>query len=412
MAGKIFNMKEKKDKKSQDPFYEGEVYFSNPPKAYHEAQNLPQAPDKESSVAVVKNVHRRKNRRFLVMVFFVLLISVILSSVAISSINDVLAIGRKSTIVTVNIPENADTNKIIGILHSAGLVKQKIFCKTFMKFVNGVMKKDDPQYLSGVYYLTTDMGLEAMLNEVKSVQSAAETVKLVFPEGYTLYQIVTKLDEYNVCKADYLYTALRESGFNFTFVADIKADEKRTQKLEGYFFPDTYEFFVNENANSVINRLLENFDNKWTQKFDDRAKELGLTTDQVIIIASIIQKEAANTEQMKLISSVLHNRLGNTSVFPALECNATKDYVTKFVKPVIGEAYAVAYYKPYDTYQSPGLPPGPICNPGLKAIESALYPDKTDYLYFQHDKNGKIYMAKTNSEHNSNTLEVLRANNK
>ena len=412
MSGKLFNGKGEKDTNSSEPFYKGEVYFSNPPKAYHEAQNGAQTSENRSPVALVKNLYRRKNRRFLVIAFIVILVSAILSSVAISSINDVLAIGRKASIVTVNIPENADTNQIIGILHDAGLIKQKLFCKTFMKFVNGVMNKDNPKYLSGVYYLSANMGLEAMLNEVKSVQSAAETVKLVFPEGYTLYQIVSKLEEYKVCKADYLYTALRESGFNFTFVADIRADEKRTQKLEGYFFPDTYEFFINENANSVINRMLENFDKKWSQKFDERAKELGLTTDQVIIIASIIQKEAANSEQMKLISSVIHNRLKNPTVFPTLECNSTKDYITKFVKPVIGEAYAVAYYKPYDTYQSAGFPPGPICNPGLKAIEAALYPDKTDYLYFQHDKNGKIYMAKTNSEHNANTLEVLRENNK
>ncbi|NLP47625.1 MAG: endolytic transglycosylase MltG [Clostridiales bacterium] len=413
MANKFYKGKSKQSQNSgtDEPYYRGEVYFSNPPQAYHEAQKQPDVA-KDSNFEKLKKQIRQKNKKLLALILAVVLTSAALSYVAISSINDVLALRRKDTVISVNIPEGANTNEIINILHDAGLIKQKTFCKVFMKFIGSVMEDSNPKYLGGVYYLNKNSGLESMLNEVKSVQTAAKTVKLVFPEGWSLYQIISKLDEYKVCKEDYLYTALKESGFNFTFVAEIETNEKRTQKLEGYLFPDTYDFFLNENANSVINRLLENFQAKWTDKYDDRAKELGLSIDEIINIASIIQKEAANSDQMALVSSVLHNRLNKVNVFPALECNATKDYITRFVRPVIGEAYAAGYYEAYNTYKAFGLPPGPICNPGLNAIEAALYPKETNYYYFQHDKNGKIYMARTFNEHNANTLEVLRVNNK
>jgi UPF0755 protein len=209
-----------------------------------------------------------------------------------------------------------------------------------------------------------------------------------------------------------LFAALSETGFNYSFVGDIKSNDNRTQKFEGYCFPDTYEFFVDENANSVMNRLLSNFDSKWTSEYTKKAQALGMSTDDIISIASIIQKEAANAEEMALISSILHNRLAKPSAYPALECDSTKDYIVRFVKPVLGEAKANSYFDAYNTYLSPGLPPGPICNPGINAIEAALNPKETGYYYFQHDKFKKIYLAKTLDEHNANTMEVLRVNNK
>ncbi len=387
------------------PNYKGEIYFSNPPR------NLAEKTEKPS--AKKKGKHFSTN--LIIFLSIVLLATSFLTYIAISCINDVLAINREEgegNIVTVSIPEDATTKDIIKILDQNGLIKQQAFCNIFMRFVNKMKGTEDPKYLNGVYYVNANDGIESMLNQFKSAQSAAKTVKLVFPEGWSLFQMIKKLEDNKVCKSEYLFAALNETGFNYSFVGAIDTSSNRTQKFEGYCFPDTYEFFVEENANSVINRLLANFESRWSDTYTKKAQAMGMSTDEIISIASIIQKEAANAEEMALISSILHNRLAKPSVYPALECDATKDYIIRVVKPVLGEAKANSYFDAYNTYLSPGLPPGPICNPGINAIEAALNPKETNYYYFQHDKFGKIYLGKTLDEHNSNTMEVLRVNNK
>lgn len=386
------------------PKYKGEIYFSNPPKAFEPNNTGAKTKRKKKKFAI--------NAKTLVVACAVLILTAILTSTAISCVNDVFALNRNNQIVEVTIPEGATTKKILKILDEKKLIKQRTFCGIFINAVSKVKKTKDPQYLNGVYYIKADIGVEAMLNEFKVAQTAAKTIKLVFPEGWTIYQIINKIDENKVSKKEYLYAALNETKFNFSFVSTIPSKVNRTQMLEGYFFPDTYEFFVDENANSILNRLLSNFNDKWTAEYTKRAQELGLSIDEVVTIASIIQKEAANADQMTLVSSVLHNRIAKPSVYPALECNSTKDYITRFVKPALGDVKTAVYFDAYNTYLSPGLPPGPICNPGIRAIEAALYPRETDYNYFQHDKAGKIYMAKTLDEQNANTMEVLRVNNK
>ena len=231
-------------------------------------------------------------------------------------------------------------------------------------------------------------------------------------------QIINKLDENNVCPAEYIYSALKEVEFEYGFVDSIPKDGARCYALEGYIFPDTYDFFVSEKQNgigenptSIINKFLGNFESKWSEVYTKRAEELGLTKDEVIIIASIIQKEAADKSQMGKVSSVIHNRLNNPSSYPTLGCDSTKKYVNNYLAPVLGTAGASSYLGGYDTNSiRSGLPVGPICNPGVDAIEAALNPDDTDYFYFCHNEAGKIYMAKTYSEFQANWAQVLRDN--
>ncbi|MBR3802243.1 MAG: endolytic transglycosylase MltG [Clostridia bacterium] len=351
-------------------------------------------------------------RRFLV--FFVIIVSsVLLSTYGISCINDVLALNRSEDLITVTIEKDADYEEIIDVLGDNKLIKHEWFCKLVCKF-RGFDKKE---YLHGVHYLTANMGVEGMLTEMLANQMSDKTIRLSFPEGWSLPQIIAKLDENNVCPAEYIYAALEEVEFDYGFINSIPEDGARCYALEGYLFPDTYDFFVSEKQNgigenptSILNKLLGNFDSRWSEVYTKRAKELNLTMDEVIIIASIIQKEAADKSQMGVVSSVIHNRLNNSSSYPLLECNSTKDYVTNNIVPVIGDAGASSYIVAYDTYNAEGLPPGPICNPGIDAIEAALNPDDTDYLYFCHNEAGKIYLAKTYNQHQSNWAQVLRDN--
>ncbi len=361
----------------------------------------------------LKDMPKDKLRR-IVLLASVLVFAVIIASYGISCINDVLALDRDDELITVTIEKDSDYKKIIDVLGDNGLVKHEWFCKLITKF-RGF---DDEIYLHGLHYLTPDMGVEGMLTAMLADQTSDKTIRLSFPEGWTVPQIVAKLAENNVCPAEYIYDALAEVEFDYEFVGRIPASGERCYSFEGYMFPDTYDFFVSEKTNgigenptSIINKFLGNFESKWSDVYAKRAKELDLTMDEVLIIASIIQKEAADKSQMTKVSSVIHNRLNNPAAYPTLGCDSTKNYVSNYLTPVLGSSAASSYLGGYDTNSiRSGLPVGPICNPGIDAIEAALNPDDTNYYYFCHNNKGKIYLAETYSEFQANWSQVLRDN--
>ena len=417
--------------KDEAPVYKGEVYFSNHPVKKAVKQSV------AKGTTAVKRSGKFSGSDTVVLTAFILVIltiSFLLSLLAISCLNDALAINRGDEIVTVNIPEGASTNEIIDILDDSGLIKNKAFCKIFYKVssaakgtgVTSDMNKleqighrikvlfvgpDEPDYISGVYYLQPSMGLEGMLCEFREVQAGPRTVTLVFPEGWSIPQIAARLEEYGVCDSSYFFKALNESAFDYQVLSSAVESDNRTYRLEGYLFPSTYDFFEGESANIAIRRMLDAFDDVWIDEYDKRAKALGYSVDEIITIASIIQREAADESQMGLVSSVIHNRLKNPSVSNGrLECDSTKDYIKNYITPITDVNLVNKYTDAYNTYLSQGLPPGPICNPGEAAIKAALYPSDTNYYYFCHDKFGNIYMAKTKSEHDSNVLKAFSQN--
>lgn len=401
----------------QTPKYKGEVYFSNRKPL---RKSLPQA-ENDDNVSLPKN-HTAKNKIFtsastLFWVIVIIFTSAI-SAIAITCINDVLALNRSEEIVKITIPQDSTTSSIIDILSDEGLVKQKLFCKVyyelvdFLKNINEDDEPSEPVYLSGVYYVQKNLGLEGYLNEFKEIQKTADTINLVFPEGWTIYQMFDKIAEFGVCSKEQLLASISESDFEYKFISDIPDNSSRTFKLEGYMYPATYEFYEKSDANTIIRKFLEASESKWTEEYEAQRIKLGLSRDEVIIIASIIQREAANKDQMGLVSSVIHNRLDNSVSWPLLGCDSTANYVSKYVAPNVSPLESASYENNYDTYSQPGLPPGPICNPGDDAIHAALFPEDTNYYYFRHDKYGKIYMARTQSEHDSNGREVLRVNNR
>lgn len=397
------------------PKYNGEIYFSGRKPVKPAGEKPKPAPVKSEKKPAPKK-KKKISRSFGTMcVCFVLAFTVILSAIALTCINDILAISRNDDLVTVNIPADATTNDIIDILSDNGLVKQKLFCKLFYKAfetVKSINKKNvkAPVYLSGVYYVEKNMGLEGFLTEFKQSQAANQTVTLTFQEGWSVYQMFDRLEKFGVCSKERLLASLNSAQFENSFIKEISNDPLRTSKLEGYFFPETYEFFEDSDPNSVIRKFLAEYEERWTDEYEARSKELGMTRDQIMILASIIQREAANNEQMGLVSSVLYNRLRHPVSWPTLGCDSTQDYITNYVTPNVNAAEALTYSQAYNTYNIQGLPPGPVCNPGDAAIKAALYPDDTDYYYFRHDKFGKIYMAKTQAEHDANGNLVLRAN--
>lgn len=408
-------------KKENEEYYSGEVYFaarkpvrpeqpqvSNEPKA-------PVSPKRRTGPAARKRRTAQKGGKgvdlqnflrtagtkgALIYVGILVAISVLISVYTMSFVNDILAFNRSSEkVVTVTVSENATTGQLINQFKKKGLIKHKYLCKMFMSLTGDLHgKSGKATYLSGSFELTPSMGLEKMLLSCKEVQKA-DTVMVTIPEGLNIDQIALKLEKAQVCTKGDFYKNMESAVLNFDFINAIENKSARYNYLEGYMYPDTYEFYVGQSASSVIRKLLENFDEKWNDEYDKRAKEIGMSVDEVITLASIIQKEAGDAEQMPVIASVFNNRLKSSS-FRCLQSDATTVYVAKFIKPNVTSGEADVFSAKYDTYKCIGLPAGPICCPGDDAIRSVLYPAETEYYFFGHDSMGRMYAAKTEAERN------------
>jgi UPF0755 protein len=389
------------DFKSNEKSNTNDIYFSN------------DIPKDDSTVAPAKKNNKAKAKKQKgvgsTYLFFVvvIIISMIVSIYAIMCMNDILAITKTKSSVTVSFTEEIeDSDEAIDILSDNGLITCKNFCKFFVKLRDKAITSSriGGPYEAGVYYLNGKMGLEGMLITLQGATSSSETVTLTFPEGYTVPEIVDKLSENDVCDKTALLSVIQTTEFSYSLVSDLKASDSVPYRLEGFLFPDTYEFYVDESAASTIRKFLENGDSKFTEDDRKKAEKLGYSTYEIMTIASIIQKEAANDDQMKTIAAIIYNRLDDTVNFPTLGCQSTSDYITNKVAPALSSTsahtseYYMTYYNTNNSSTVVGLPAGPICNPGSAAIEAALNPEKTDAKFFFHDTDGVMYTAKTYSE--------------
>ncbi len=347
----------------------------------------------------------------LMCLIFIGILTATVSTLAISTLNDILAVNKDGgSTVSIVVPENSDFDDVFNILCENDLVHQKTLVKLFCKFRHYDIKRGKPvTYEPGVYYIETDSGIEAMLEMIKATTNTSrETVRLTFPEGWTIAKVFERIEKYNVCTAEKLYANLDIVGKQFKFYTKIPNNAGRYLKAEGYIFPDTYDFYLGEAASSVLKKLYGNFQKKWTKEYSAKAKAIGMSVDEVITLASIIQREAKDATQMKEISSVLHNRLKDSATYPQLQMNSTKEYIDAVNEyGLFNEVYYSIYLDAYNTYSVTGLPAGPICNPGIDAIEAALEPADTNYKFFCHDSQGNIYLAETAEEHQRNTELVL-----
>ncbi len=236
----------------------------------------------------------------------------------------------------------------------------------------------------------------------------SNTVRITIPEGASAADIGGLMEQNGLFTRLEFLSEVNRGTAGSPLVQEIGDWENRAFLLEGYLFPDTYEFYRDDPPERVIQKLLDNLEKKITDTHKARAKELGMSMDEVLTLASVIQAEAGNPAQMKTVSSVLHNRL-NSKSHPKLECDVTIFYLEQDVQPYLTEDKD-RFNSYYNTYKCTGLPEGPICNPGRDAIEAALYPEQTEYFYFATDKAGKYYYAKTLAEHNQNWAAIKKVN--
>ncbi len=318
------------------------------------------------------------------------------------------------------ITDDMNVDSIAQELYDNGIIKMPWLFKTYINI-------SDKQngFLNGDFIVKANMSYDILVDTMKTKKTYTETVMVMIPEGSTAQDIGRILEENFVCRAEDFEMYYKTKIDKYTFEEGIEDNSNRFYYLEGYLFPDTYEFYViddlKENpdfdtleyAKTVADRMYANFENKITRAMEYRMQELGLTLDETIILASLIQWEGTNEENMSMISSVFHNRLNDRGAFPQLQSDTTYTYIDNCIVPTIPKDAGDLFDEiilAYDTYQCEGLPAGAICSPGLEAINAALYPADTDYYYFLASEDGTFYYAQTNEEHEQNIIDAeLRA---
>lgn len=248
------------------------------------------------------------------------------------------------------------------------------------------------QLRPGTYSLTVGQSYAEIL-DMLLLGIPDEVTRFTIPEGYELREIRALLDEQGILSADDFDEAV--ISFDKGEYPFLKGIGKGENRLEGFLFPDTYEVFVGESGESILRRMLDRFSEVWTDEYQARAKELDMTPYEVVILASIIEREAAKASEQAHVSSVFHNRLKRGQL---LESCATVQYVLKERKPVLSIA-DTKIDSPYNTYKYEGLPVGPIAVPGAGAIHAALYPTDDDDYYFFAQPDGTHIFSKTFAEH-------------
>ena len=265
----------------------------------------------------------------------------------------------------------ADMSYVADKLKEQGIIKYKWLFKLF-----GAVYNADEKIEPGTYELKAVYDYKALVKKMTSGSGAMVTKKITFPEGYTMRQIFKKLDSEGVCDYDELMDAATNATFNYSFLEGTeKGDPTR---LEGFLFPDTYEFYEGMPAATAINKLLEGFHYKMTAEMLEWQQESGYTMREIITIASMIEKEAATDTERYTIASVIYNRLNKDW---ALQIDSTTlyEYPDHEGAPT---AEMLSKDSPYNTRISKGLPPSPICSPGIVSIKAALRPDSTSYMYY------------------------------
>ncbi len=352
----------------------------------------------------------RKNKRVfsLVWLCMVLLLGFTLASYLIGGANDFFAVGRSDGTAEVRLDETLlDADRLAQILYQRGAINKPEFFSLYSK-----VRVDDWTYFKpGVYQIKTNLDYEDILNQLQGGNESREEVRVTFPEGCNALEIAQLLEENEVCTQEAFLTALNEGDFSkYSAVAAMGTPTGKYYKLEGYLFPDTYDFWKGEEVESVIGKMLNNFQEKMSGSAMDLVGQSGMTLDQIVTLASIVQGEAANQSDMYNVSAVLHNRLnfGAENDIFFLECDSTTYYPYKNAEAV-PQTGALPYgnYNTYSTGVS-GLPAGAICNPGMDAINAALKPNTADgaaeYLYFCHAEDGTAYYASTSWEHEENLV--------
>lgn len=310
-----------------------------------------------------------------------------------SAFMEVKGIGGQKKVYEVHIPSGAGSSSVAKILKERDIISYPLVFKLYTKF------GDAPVYQKGGHNLSPDMSYEQIIAKLESNPDFdTDTKKIVIPEGFELRQIVDLLVEKGFGTKDGFMKEIEKGDFGYDFIDKTNRKENR---LEGYLYPDTYMFSVEETEHEIIAKMLSAFNEKVMPVYN--SANSSHTLDEIITMASVIEREAANDEERPLVSSVFYNRIEKGM---KLESCATVQYILKERKDVLSNE-DTAIDSPYNTYMYEGLPVGPIASPGLNSIKAALAPADTGYYYFLATNDGKKNLfSETFEEHNEKLKET------
>jgi len=312
---------------------------------------------------------------------------------------DVLAFGREDKPVTVTIYEADNMDSITDKLYNAGLIRYKSLFHLYAS-ISDAEEKIQP----GIYDLNTLYDYHALVNFM-TPRSSREVIELTIPEGYTCRQIFDLLEENRVCTAvDAASYAATGELKDYWFLEGVTRGDKYC--LEGYLFPDTYEFYKNSTPREALERMLNNFEYRFSEEMRAQIDTLnenvtggGYTVREVTIVASLIEKESAAPSESPAIAGVIYNRLFRwDGTPPYLNIDAAIVYAQDGNTDI-----DTSIDSPYNTYTHTGLTPTPISNPGLASLQAALSPESHNYYYYVlNPSTGMHQFATTQEEHNAN----------
>lgn len=339
---------------------------------------------------------RRRHMNPLLYLILVVAVSAILAGVAWLFAGDVLALNKEPHSAVITVEKDDTIHDVAGMLKENKLVEYQplfqLFCQ-FTKAKVGSTEKIRP----GTYELNTDMDYHALVNAMSARSGNRMTVSVTIPEGFTLDQIFALLEEKGVLEAEVLRKTAAEHDFKFSFLKGVLplGDYHR---LEGYLFPDTYEFYMGggeSDAVQALNKMILRFDQQLPDSLREKAAEMGYSVHDLVTIASLIEKETDGTDQAH-IASVIYNRLERPTdeTVGLLQIDATIVYALG--RPISQSDYDAD--TPYNTYTNKGLPPGPIASPGMVALNSALNPEATKDYYYVLGPDGKHHFFRSHAE--------------
>lgn len=304
--------------------------------------------------------------------------------------------------ITFTVTQDESTSDIAKNLHDDGLIRSETYFKLKMRLTN-----KDSELKAGTYTLQHGMTVDQIITALTTTQDV-KVITVRFQEGWRAEEYADKLVQVGLISTpDQFLNAIKSDSFDYDFLKS----RPRNASLEGFLFPDTYQFRADATPDDIINVMLQNFDTKVPKDLRDRAQQLNLNFYQVLTVASIIEREAVLDSERPIIASVYYNRIKQGM---PLQSDPTVQYAIGQEGnwwPAVTDPQQQGANSPYNTYTNPSLPPGPICDPSLKSIEAALSPAKTNYLYFvaKNDGSGGHYFATTLDEQNAN-IEKAKQN--
>ena len=384
-----------------------EIRLKKKPKPHKKADTSTDA--ENSVISIVKAV---------VYIVAVLVIAIISSVFIILIGNDVYAFVKSDKAVEITIPAGADLDDVASILSDNDIIKYPSVFKMYAKHNHydrdskGAPIPDEKNFVPGTYSISPNNDYEDLLAAFKE-KVPEGTSWVTIPEGFTTDEIINLLVEKGIGTREGYIDVINNYQFDYWFVAELDATDWKSSgryyRLDGYLFPDTYEFYNSSSEKSVITKMLSRFNVIFVDKYREAAQNMNMTVDQVVTVASMIEKEAGRAADYHLVSSVFHNRLASP-YYTKLESDATALYAIHHdtgVRPNVATPEDMAYDSPYNTYTHEGLPPGPIANPSASSINAALTPENTNYYYFVSYA-GNTYFSGTKEGHDAN-IAMIRA---